>query len=280
VLAPLLAVALLLPTVTAGQGAPAAAPKTVPPTAASAPTTAATPGPAPAAPTYAPDEAMDFKVEWSGLPVGKARIWVGQPAGQLVPVFLQAQTAGLVGFVTVRQLLVSNLDAVTGLPRSATLDALEPGDYRHSDQVRYDREAGTATVRQKGKHDKTYDLEVPPGTLDFVALVFRLRAMPLEPGARHDFPVLSGRKVTTVTVEVLERERIETRAGSFDALKVKVPTGFDGKFQEKSPTFLWLSDDARRLVVRISTDFAVGRGVADLVAYRPGTRISPASPVP
>ena len=37
------------------------------------------------------------------------------------------------------------------------------------------------------------------------------------------------------------------KAGGFDAIKVKVPTGFDGKFQEKSPTFLWLSDDARRL---------------------------------
>jgi hypothetical protein len=223
---------------------------------------------------------MDFKVEWAGLPVGKARIWVGQPAGQLVPVFLQAQTAGLVGFVTVRQMLSSNLDAATGLPRSFMLDALEPGDYRHSDHVRYDREAGTATVRQKGKFDKTYDLEVPPGTLDFVALVFRLRALPLEPGAKHEFPVLSGRKVTVVTTEVLGRERVETKAGGFDAVKVKVPTGFDGKFQEKSPTFLWLSDDARRLVVRISTDFAVGRGVADLVAYRPGKPAAPASPAP
>jgi hypothetical protein len=250
------------------------------PAAVLPPAPAPTPAAAPPAPAFAADEQMDFKVAWAGLPVGKARIWVGQPAGQLVPVFLQAQTAGLVGFVTVRQMLSSNLDAATGLPRSFMLDALEPGDYRHSDHVRYDREAGTATVRQKGKFDKTYDLEVPPGTLDFVALVFRLRALPLEPGAKHEFPVLSGRKVTVVTTEVLGRERVETKAGGFDAVKVKVPTGFDGKFQEKSPTFLWLSDDARRLVVRISTDFAVGRGVADLVAYRPGKPAAPASPAP
>jgi len=271
VLAPLLLLAALV-----AAAAPAAPPRpaTAPAAAAVAP---APPKPA-AAPAFSADEQMEFKVEWAGIPVGKARIWVGQPAGQLVPVFLQAQTAGLVGFVTVRQMLSSNLDALTGLPRSFMLDALEPGDYRHSDHVRYDREAGTASVRQKGKFDKTFDLEVPPGTLDFVALVFRLRALPLEPGATHQFPVLSGRKVTLVTTEVLGRERVETRAGAFDAVKVKVPTGFDGKFQEKSPTFLWLSDDARRLVVRISTDFAVGRGVADLVAYRPGTPIPPASP--
>jgi hypothetical protein len=269
-LAPAICLAALLAA--AGPAAPASPATVVPPAAAAAP--------APPAPDFAADEQMEFKVEWAGIPVGKARIWVGQPAGQLVPVFLQAQTAGLVGFVTVRQMLSSNLDAATGLPRSFMLDALEPGDYRHSDHVRYDREAGTATVRQKGKFDKTYDLEVPPGTLDFVALVFRLRVLPLAPGATHQFPVLSGRKVTVVTTEVLGRERVETKAGRFDAIKVKVPTGFDGKFQEKSPTFLWLSDDARRLVVRISTDFAVGRGVADLVAYRPGKVAPPATPAP
>jgi hypothetical protein len=268
-LAPALGLAALLAA--AGPAAPSGPAGLLPPAVA-------TIGPAHAPPALAADEQMDFKVEWAGITVGKARIWVGQPSGQLVPVFLQAQTAGLVGFVTVRQMLSSNLDAATGLPRSFLLDALEPGDYRHSDQVRYDREAGTATVRQKGKFDKTYDLEVPPGTLDFVALVFRLRALPLEPGAKHEFPVLSGRKVTVVTTEVLGRERVETKAGDFDAIKVKVPTGFDGKFQEKSPTFLWLSDDARRLVVRISTDFAVGRGVADLVAYRPGK--AAAAPAP
>ena len=266
-LAPALCLAALLSAT--GPAAPSG------PASALLPPAVATIGPPHAPLALAADEQMDFKVEWAGITVGKARIWVGQPAGQLVPVFLQAQTAGLVGFVTVRQMLSSNLDVATGLPRSFLLDALEPGDYRHSDQVRYDRAAGTATVRQKGKYDKTYDLEVPPGTLDFVALVFRLRALPLEPGLKHEFPVLSGRKVTVVTTEVLERERVETKAGGFDAIKVKVPTGFDGKFQEKSPTFLWLSDDARRLVVRISTDFAVGRGVADLVAYRPGKAAAP-----
>jgi len=262
-----LAVSLLI-----GNSPPAAQAAAPAPPPASAATTP------PAAPlALATDESMEFKVDWAGLPVGKARIWVGQPAGRLVPVFLQAQTAGLVGFVTVRQMLVSNLDADTGLPRSSTLDAVEPGDYRHSDMVRYDREAGRATVRQKGRYDNTYELEVPPGTLDFVALVFRLRSLPLEPGQQLQFPVLSGRKVTTVTTEVLGRERLQVKAGAFDTIKVKVPTGFDGKFQEKSPTYLWLSDDARRLVVRISTDFAVGRGHADLVVYKPGAPATPAT---
>ncbi len=273
---------MLAPLAAALLAASALAPQASDPPAPAAPAAAPAPvdAPPPAPPVLAVDEQLEFKVAWAGLPIGKAKIWVGQPAGALVPVFLQAQTAGLVGFVTVRNLMQSNLDAATGLPRTFQLDALEPGDYRHSDTARYDREAGKATVREKGKYDKTYEVEVPEGTLDFVALVFRLRALPLAVGTTYRFPVLSGRKVNPVTVEVLGRERIETKAGDFDAFKVKVPTGFDGKFQEKSPTFLWLSDDARRLVVRISTDFAVGRGVADLVKVTEGKPLPPPAPAP
>jgi hypothetical protein len=49
-----------------------------------------------------------------------------------------------------------------------------------------------------------------------------------------------------------------------------VPTGFSGKFSEKKPTFLWLSDDLRRVVVRIATEFSFGGAVASLISYEPG----------
>jgi hypothetical protein len=51
---------------------------------------------------------------------------------------------------------------------------------------------------------------------------------------------------------------------------VRVPTGLTGKVAEKSPTFIWFSDDARRAVVRISADFSIGRANALLTAYTPG----------
>ena len=111
---------------------------------------------------------------------------------------------------------------------------------------------------------------MPPDTVDFVALVYRLRWLQLQPGAKHEFRVLAGRKVNTVLAEVLGRERVETKAGTFEAVKVRVPTGFTGKFSEKNPTFVWFSDDDRRIVVQLTADFAVGHATAALVAYAPG----------
>lgn len=219
---------------------------------------------------FPPDEQMEFQVDYLGLKVGAARIWVGNREGSVLPVFMQAKTGGLTAMLDVREQLVSNLDVVTCLPRSSSLEAVELG-YRHGDSTSFDPEAGKATVRSRGKYgEKIHEVDAPAGTVDFIALIFRLRKLPLENGARHEFSVLAGTKVSPVVAEVTGRESVETRAGKFPSVKVRVPTGFTGKFSEKNPTFVWLSDDPRRIVVQISTDFAIGHAVARLTAYRPG----------
>lgn len=215
---------------------------------------------------HAPGERMDFTVDYLGVRVGKARIEVGEPADSALPVFLDARTAGLMRTLRFRQRLATYLDLDTGLPRVATLDTQEPG-YARFDRTEFDRAAGRAKVRRIGKTDTTDVVEVPADALDFVALVFRLRTLPLADGQEHAFDVLAGRKVNRVVATVVGREQVKTGAGRFPAVKVKVPTGFSGKFQEKSPTYVWFSDDARRIVVKIVTEFGIGRATAELVGY-------------
>jgi hypothetical protein len=218
---------------------------------------------------YAPDEQMDFSVEYLGVTMGKARIAVGRPEGGALPVLLLARTSGVMAVVDVREQLSTVLDLETGLPRTFSLEAVEPG-YRHADTARFDRAANQATVREKGKYDNTYVVDVPPDTTDFVAMVFHLRTLPLAPGASYEYRVLLGRNVATVTATVEGRETVSTRAGKFPALKVRVPTGLSGKFSEKNPTYVWFSDDPRRIIVQISTDFSIGRAKAELSRYQPG----------
>jgi len=221
------------------------------------------------APRLVPHERMEFAIDYKGVRLGKAELFLGSAGGGVIPAFLQTRTTGVAAIVTLRQQLSSNLDRATGLPRSNSLDAVE-GNYRHSDTAAFDRTANTATVRERGKHDNTYVVAVPPGTTDFLAMVYRLRALPLEVGAKHEFDVLAARRVSRIEAEVVAREPVDTSMGELPALKVRVPTSFEGEFQEKNPTFIWFSDDARRIVVRLSTDFAIGRATARLVSYSPG----------
>jgi hypothetical protein len=270
----LVAVAVVLASQVA-RAAPAADPAAASTTGGSQPATleragaVAVPAPHPPFVPPRPNESMEFQVSYLGITMGKVRIFSGQVDENVAPIFLQAQTTSVAAIVTLKQQLASYLDTATGLPRSGSLDAVE-GSYRHTDTVQFDRTAHQAKVREKGKYDNTYLIDVPPDTTDFMALVYRLRSLPLEDGARFDFPVLSGRELRHVVVAVLGRERVETKAGTFQAVKIRVPTGFTGKFSEKDPTYLWLSDDDRRIVVRLTADFAIGHATANLTSYRPG----------
>jgi len=218
---------------------------------------------------FLPDERSDYTVSYLGVKVGTAQIRVGRPEGLVLPLLLLARTGGIASFMDVREQLISYLDAESRLPRSFILEATE-GSYRHSQTTRFARKAGTATVTSKSRYERTEVVDVPARTLDFVAMVFLLRTLPLEPGQEHRFQVLAGTKVQPVVAEVVGRERVETRAGAFPAVKVRVPTGFTGKFSEKDPTYIWFSDDARRVVVRVATDFAIGHAVATLTGYQAG----------
>jgi len=228
------------------------------------------PGPVP----YAPDEAMEFSIDYHGIPTGRARIAVGRPEGNILPVFLQARTSGVLAVVDLKQQLASYVDVETGLPRSASMESVEPG-YRLVTTTRFERANAKAVVREKGRYDNTYEIDVPPDATDFVALVFRLRTLALEPGSVQAFDVLSARELRRVETRVEARETLSTKAGKFTTLKVRVPTQFSGKFSEKSPTFVWFSDDERRVVVRISTDFSIGRVEAELTSYTPGKPADP-----
>ncbi len=203
--------------------------------------------------------------------MGTASIQVGVPDEASQPVTLSAHTTGVASaFYDFREKLLSRLDLETGLPLENVLDTKENG-RPHLDTTEYLREEGEAVVIQRGKTTSTDRIAIQPETLDFVALVFLLRRAALAPGLRRTFSVLSGKDVHQVIVEVVRRETVKTRLGSFPAFKIRVPTGFTGKFSEKNPTYLWLSDDPRRVVVKITTDFSFGGAAANLISYRPGS---------
>ncbi len=225
---------------------------------------------APAPFAYTAGERMGFGINYLGMRVGTAAITVHSPSESLVPVELEAHTTGITGAVFgFQERLVSHIDPKSGLPGLFVLDIDERG-WRHHDTTRYDRPAGKAVLVEKGKTISTKEVPVQPETLDFVALVFKLRSMQLQPGDRHTFSVLSGTKLREVVTEVMTRETVKTRVGEFTTLKIRVPTGFTGKFSERNPTYLWLSDDPARIVVKLATDFSFGSAVAELISYRPG----------
>jgi hypothetical protein len=235
---------------------------------------AAAPGPpaepAAAALPFAPGEELVLEVDYLGLRMGRARLRLGEPAGSIWPVICQGETDGIASILDIREHYVSYWDSESQVSRGSDLNAIEVGD-RHTDRARIDRENGVATVRvmRKGRVTERRH-EVPRDVHDLASALLALRARALAPGSRLDLPVFSGNDLFTMRAEVEGIERVDTPAGSFDALRIKLRLGFTDKFKTDRDSHVWLTNDARRIPVKARADFAVGSVIIRLVAYHPG----------
>jgi hypothetical protein len=227
-----------------------------------------------AAAAVSPGEVTVLSVSYLGLPTGEGRIAVGRPEGDILPVIFQARTSGLAGFLDVRENLVMYWDTDRRLTRGSDLSAIELGDY-HQDVTRFDRDRGEVTVQiqRKGKV-REKRASCPVDGLDLTGAFLSLRSQPLEPGQRHELPVCSDAQPFTLVAEVQGREQVKTPAGTFTALRVAVRTQLQGNFSTKRDIMLWLSDDPRHVLVRMSADFALGSIVATLKTYTPGQAVA------
>jgi hypothetical protein len=223
---------------------------------------------------FAPGEETVLQVRYLNLPTGEGRIIVGQPSGDVWPLIFQAKTQGVAGFIDIREHLVSYWDNATRLTRGFDLRAYEVGDF-HMESTRFDRASGKATYEKQRKGDRAVKtFEVPANIHDLTSALMWLRLQPLQPGQHYEVPVCAGSRQFTLVADVLGRETIDTPAGTFASVKLKVRTGLVGKFSTKRDSFMWLSDDPRHVLVRMSADFAVGSIVATLKSYRPGTQVA------
>jgi len=132
----------------------------------------------------------------------------------------------------------------------------------------------TVVEARKGKKPKTKVLDVPDDALDLTGAFLWLRLQELAVGARFEVPIVSGTSQFTLFAEVVDREEVKVRAGTFPCFKVRVRTGFRGKFSTKRDTSLWFADTADRRLVKATAEFAVGSMVAELDSYRPGTAVA------
>jgi hypothetical protein len=105
--------------------------------------------------------------------------------------------------------------------------------------------------------------------LDEGAFVQFVRTVPLVVGERHTFHDYFKPDRNPVTVDVLRRERVAVPAGSFDAVVIRPAFRTKGIFAESGGTEVWLSDDARRVVVRVRTHLPFGTLTLALTEYVP-----------
>ena len=209
-------------------------------------------------------ETLSYDVGWSTyLTAGNATITVQQkkPSYGSTAYYIVAEgrpTALLSKLYTFYYKVDTLLDVYSLLPQRGSVYAEEGKRHRMKATLfnqaakKAQYEVTTATVVKK-------DMAVPPYTQDALAALYVLRSIPIKDGDKFNMPVCDNGNIYKVQMTVGAVESVQTGIGSIRAIKV-TPLILDSKGTAPGRGIaLWLSDDARRLPVRLEAQLAVGK---------------------
>jgi len=240
--------------------------------------------PAPAAPAaeavrterpvpFLAGETLTFDVSWSQyLTAGTATVTVREkrPSFGSTAYYIVAEgrpTPLLSKLYTLYYKADTLLDVFTLLPQRGSVYS-EEGSHTRMKATRFDQAARRATYEVKTATVFRKDLALPAYTQDPLSAIYVIRALPLKLGGTVTMPVADNGTVYRVQVRVVAQEAMATPLGRLTAWKI-VPTILDAKGKPASEKMgLWISDDARKLPLKMEAELGVGRFVIVLKDVR------------
>jgi hypothetical protein len=155
------------------------------------------------------------------------------------------------------------IDVYTLLPQRGSIYSEEGGQHRLRTTT-FDRPAGRASFEYRAATTTQTSHAVPPSVQDALSAVYLLRTNPIKPGSRLTIPISDNGSVYTVRLDVASPERVTVPFGTVNAWRLQ-PSIVDDKNQAVGQNLaVWLSDDPRRLPVKLQGDLPLGGFVLTL----------------
>lgn len=152
--------------------------------------------------------------------------------------------------------LTSYVDPRTLLPFRTELNLAE-GKRSSNETLTVNQDYGTATNRS-GKR-----IEMPVGTHDCLSIFYAVRSMDLAPPKRNAVSILVNDRPKTLIITALKRELVQLDTEKIPAIQVSLTT--DDQQPDKFVLRAWISDDDRRLPLRLTAMTELGPLRAELV---------------
>lgn len=249
----------------------------------SAPPACGLPPRAGGAPPWIVGETLTYDLDLLGMVrTGTMQLSVEQPlsAGKVITLKAIARTdASLAALKNVKAVALSWVDARTLLPERYRDEALEDGVHKTSDTRLAPPGPEITIVHRYGTRDGQETLPRHGDVLDALSALYYLRAARLAPGDRFCFDLVANRRLWRFEGSVAQRsEVLDTPVGRVATLRIDASARrADRPDARARPLHLWLTADARRLLVDAVSEIDLGPVRARLTAVRGARRLQPAA---
>lgn len=174
--------------------------------------------------------------------------------GLLLTVSAQTSNA-LQNLFFASDIVTSYVDPKTLLPFHTEF-SLSEGQRRFSSKLAINQDYGAATS-EKGDR-----IEIPVGTHDYLSFFYALRTFNLTPPRRSAISILVENKPKTLFISALQKENVQLGSQTIPAIQISLTT--DDAESDKYQLRAWISDDSRRLPLRLTAITQLGPIRADL----------------
>jgi hypothetical protein len=212
-----------------------------------------------------------YRFGWSGLTAATGDVHFTKPSENKVQLDGTGRTIGLVRALWK---LDVNYHAV------ASADTLRPIETQQTESYRSKKIVTHLTFTNNGvTHARTEDKGAAeaktrqfnfPNLFDLFSAMLYLRSQPLKDRSVYRVVAYPATNAYLATVTVTGREKISVHAGSYNAIKLDLQLKRIGKHRQLEPhrkfrhATIWVSDDAKRLLLRIEAQVFVGTVFAEL----------------
>jgi hypothetical protein len=216
---------------------------------------------------YSVPEKLVFDLTWTGIKAGTATQEIVRENGVTRIISTARSAAWISVFFPVEDRIETVLDdsesAGPGLPKTYRM-MIHEGRTRRDKEIIFDHAKQIALyLDHLNGEKKSFNIE--KDTLDTLSSFYHLRSMPLEVGKSVFVTVFDGKRLWNTEIRVLRKEKIETCLGRFNTIVVQPLMKAEGIFDKRGDMYIWLTDDARRLPVKMKTKVPVGSITATLV---------------
>jgi len=218
-------------------------------------------------------ENLHYSVEWRLITAGKSHLaWTATTAG--FQTNLQIESAGLVSrLFKVNNEYSSSLDR--GLCAHSSLMKTNEGSRHRETSITFDAERKKASYLERDTVKNTVlttsEIDIPPCVSDIIGALYRMRTLNLEPGQSAQIPVSDGKKSVSARVEAQRREQVKTPAGSFRTIRYEAFIFNNVIYRRSGRVYVWLTEDARRLPVKVQVRLQLHIGTITLELEKEGT---------
>ncbi len=219
-------------------------------------------------PSVAVPEKLIYDLTWTGIKAGSATLEVMND-GDHVKIFSTAVSAPWVSvFYRVDnrvECTLSRTSGGTGFQPLRYRIKIREGRHRRDKEVTFAHDNTTAIYVDYLKNERK-EFEINPPVFDPLSGFYRLRSLPLAVGHPTFLTIFDSKKVWNVEVQVLKKERISLPAGPVNTVLVRPLMQSEGIFSRKGDILIWLTDDDRRVPVKMQTKVAIGSVTAQIVS--------------